>query len=305
MTLPYTAAFIGAGNRGAEVYGQWALEHPAALRITAVAEPLEARRRAVAGQHGIPPGRQFESWEDLLAGPRLADVAIITTQDQMHTAPTLAALAASYDILLEKPMAHRLEETVALVRAAEQAGRILQIAHVLRYTDFFQQVHRIVQSGRLGQLITISHRENVSSWHMAHSYVRGNWRREDQASPMILAKSCHDMDILYWIVGQPVKRLSSFGSLRHFRPENAPPGAPDHCIDGCPIEETCPFYAPAIYLDLDPIHRTLAQTRRPLARAGGRLAQASPELLAATARVLPPLRQLSEYGGWPRPVICA
>lgn len=304
MTLPYTAALIGAGNRGAEVYGQWALEHPAALRITAVAEPLEARRRAVAGQHGIPPGRQFESWEDLLAGPRLADVAIITTQDQMHTAPTLAALAAGYDILLEKPMAHRLEEAVALVRAAEQAGRILQIAHVLRYTDFFQQVHRIVQSGRLGQLITISHRENVSSWHMAHSYVRGNWRREDQASPMILAKSCHDMDILYWIVGQPVKRLSSFGSLRHFRPENAPPGAPDHCIDGCPIEETCPFYAPALYLDLDPIHRALAQARSPLARAGGRLAQASPELLAALARVLPPLRQLSEYEGWPRSVIC-
>jgi len=300
---PYDAVLIGAGNRGAEVYGQWALAHPHLLRVTAVAEPIAARREAVARQHRIPQARQFETWEDLLRQPKLADVAIITTQDQMHTGPTLAALEKGYDILLEKPMASRLDEAVALVRAAEQAGRILQIAHVLRYTDFFQAVYEIVQSGRLGQLITVSHRENVSSWHMAHSYVRGNWRRSDQASPMILAKSCHDMDVLYWILGRRVRRLSSFGGLRHFCAENAPPGAPSHCIDGCPFEETCPFYAPALYLDLNPIHYGLAQARSPVHRVAGRLARLSPDLLAALARVVPPLRQLSEYEGWPRSVI--
>lgn len=303
MASPRQAVLIGAGNRGAEVYGQWALKHPDELRIIAVAEPRDERRAMVAAQHGIAPECQYTSWEALLDQPKMADIAIVTTQDQMHTGPALAALSQGYDVLLEKPMAHRLEDSVALVRAAEQAGRIMQIAHVLRYTDFFQAVYRIVQSGRLGQLITVSHRENVSSWHMAHSYVRGNWRRADEASPMILAKSCHDMDVLYWILGQKVKRLSSFGGLRHFRPENAPDGAPSHCIDGCPIEETCPFYAPALYLDLDPIHHALTQSLSPVHRFAGRLAQFSPEMLTALGRVVPPLRELSHYEGWPRSVI--
>ena len=143
MTPPFEAVLIGAGNRGAEVYGQWALEHPDLLRVRALAEPRGERRERTARQHGIPRERQFASWEELLHQPRLADVAIVTTQDQMHTGPTLAALARGYDILLEKPMAHRLGEAVALVRAAEAAGRILQIAHVLRYTGFFQERQRV------------------------------------------------------------------------------------------------------------------------------------------------------------------
>lgn len=303
MTRPFEVALIGAGNRGLDVYAAWVLQHPGALRVTAVAEPDPMRRSRAAALHGIPADRQFDGWETLLAQPRLADAAIVATQDQHHTAPALAALAAGYDVLLEKPMAHRLDEAAALVLAAERSGRLLQICHVLRYTDFFQAVHRIVQSGRLGQIVTVSHRENVSSWHMAHSYVRGNWRREAAASPMILAKSSHDMDILYWVLGQPVESLSSVGNLLHFRPDNAPPGAPDRCLDGCPAADTCPFYAPALYLDLNPIHHALTQARSPLFRTAGWLAQNAPGVLRAAAKVIPPLRELAEYRGWPRSVI--
>ncbi len=303
MAHPIEAVLIGAGNRGAEAYGGWALRHPDQLRIVAVAEPLTVRRTAVAHQHRIPAERQFTTWEDLLARPQMAQAAIITTQDQLHTGPALAALAAGYDVLLEKPMAHRLADCVALVRAAEQHGRLLQICHVMRYTDFWQRLRAIVQSGRLGQIITVSHRENVSSWHMAHSYVRGNWRRAADSSPMILAKCCHDFDVLYWILERRALRLSSVGTLTHFRPHNAPLGAPKRCTDGCPIAETCPFYAPALYIDLMPIKIALSRARHPVYRLAGQMALHTPALLRVLAAVIPPLRQLTEYAGWPRSVI--
>jgi len=246
-------ALIGAGQRGMDVYGRYALEHDPGLEFVAVAEPVAERRARFAGQHDLPAGAQYASWEPLLSRPRLADAVIIATQDNQHVAPALAALEAGYDVLLEKPMATTLEDCTALVRAAERSGRLLQICHVLRYTDFFRAVHDVVQSGRLGDVVTYEHRENVAYYHMAHSFVRGNWRRADQSSPMILAKSCHDLDLIYWILGERVVRLSSVGMLRHFRADQAPrPAVPARCTDGCPVEAECPFSAPGIYLDYRP-----------------------------------------------------
>jgi len=294
---------IGAGNRGTDVYGEWIHNHPDQLKITAIAEPIESRRRAAAVAHGVPPERQFASWEEALSKGKIADAAIICTLDQQHTAPALKALECGYDVLLEKPMANRLADCVALTQAAEKHGKLLQIAHVLRYTDFFQRIHQIVQSGALGQIITVSHRENVSAWHMAHSYVRGNWRRADQTSPMILAKSCHDLDILYWILGSQTKILSSVGGLKHFRSENAPAGAPLRCLDGCPVAESCPFYAPAIYMGLEPIYEGLANANNKGIRLAGRMMQHHPEWVRAASTIAPVLRQITEFRGWPRSVI--
>ena len=138
---------------------------------------------------------------------------------------------------------------------------------------------------------------------MAHSYVRGHWRREDLSSPMILAKSCHDLDILYWMLNSRVKRLSSVGGLRHFRPENAPEGTPERCLDGCPAADTCPFYAPALYLDLEPIYLGLSRALHPGVRSAGKLMRTVPGIVRAAAKVIPPLRQLTDYEGWPRSVI--
>lgn len=244
--------------------------------MVAVAEPIPARRERCARQHELEPAQVFTTWEDLLAGPKRADAVVIATQDSDHVAPTLAALAAGYDVLLEKPMATTLADCVTLIRAAEQAGRILQIGHVLRYTNFFRTVREIVQSGRLGDVVTYEHRENVAYYHMAHSFVRGNWSRQGQSSPMILAKSCHDLDLITWILGDEITHLSSTGSLRHFRPERAPrPDLPARCTDGCPIEAECPFSAIGIYLDFKPW--------RPLAAALG----------------VPPDFDLSTFITWP------
>ena len=244
---PLTTVLIGAGSRGYAAYGPYALTHPDQIRFIAVAEPHDARRERFAQAHAIPPERQFRTWEDLLARGKIADTALICTLDRLHVEPCITALGEGYDVLLEKPMATTLGDCVRLVQAAERAGRLLQICHVLRYTAFFSKLHEIVTSGRLGDIITVEQRENVVYWHMAHSFVRGNWRDSEAESPMILAKCCHDLDIMHWNLG-PDKRLNSFGSLLHFRAENAPPGAPERCTDGCPVADDCPWYAPRIYL---------------------------------------------------------
>jgi predicted dehydrogenase len=247
MTQPIEAVMVGAGNRGYQAYGPYALQHPEQIRFTAVAEPHEERRRRFAQAHGILPERQFRTWQELYAQGQIADALLNCTLDRMHLDSTLPALELGYDVLLEKPMSNTLAGNVRLVQAVEKYGRLLMICHVLRYTAFFSTLHDIIASGRLGKIITVEHRENVVYWHMAHSFVRGNWRDSRIESPMILAKCCHDMDILFWNLG-PVRQLNSWGSLIHYRQENAPPGAPERCTDGCPAADECPWYAPRLYL---------------------------------------------------------
>jgi len=242
------AILIGAGSRGYDAYGPYALAHPDEMRFVAVAEPHDVRRDRFAQAHNIPPERRFRTWEDMLAQGQIADGALICTLDDLHVGPTIAALEAGYDVLLEKPMAPTVQDCVRLAQTAERTGHILMVCHVLRHTWFFSTLHDIIASGRLGDIITVEHRENAAFWHMAHSFVRGNWRNSGLSSPMILTKCCHDLDLLFWNLG-PANRLGSFGSLRHYRAENAPPGAPERCTDGCSYEAQCPWSAPRLYLD--------------------------------------------------------
>jgi predicted dehydrogenase len=173
---------------------------------------------------------------------------IIATGDTMHAAPALSALEAGYDVLLEKPIAPTPEECVAVVAAAERAGRLLQIGHVLRYTGFYEKVRELVSSGVLGELITIDMKEHVAYWHMTHSFVRGKFRSREVAAPLVLAKTCHDLDLMVWIAGTAPRRVASMGSLQHFRPGGAPAGAPMRCTDGCPAQAECPHDAERFYL---------------------------------------------------------
>jgi len=247
VSNPIEAVMVGAGNRGYYAYGPYALQHPDEIRFTAVVEPHDERRRRFAQDHAILQERQFRTWEELYSRGQIAQALVNCTLDRMHLDSTLPALELGYDVLLEKPMSNTLAGNVRLVQTAERRGRLLMICHVLRYTAFFFTLHDIIASGRLGDVITVEHRENVVYWHMAHSFVRGNWRSSRTESPMILAKCCHDLDVLFWNLG-PVTRLNSFGSLLHYRQENAPPGAPERCTDGCPVAEDCPWYAPRLYL---------------------------------------------------------
>ncbi|WP_274364363.1 Gfo/Idh/MocA family protein [Paenibacillus thermotolerans] len=242
-----TAILIGAGARGAGGYAPYSLNHPHELKFVAVAEPNPVRRAAFAEKHGISPERCYGSWEELLSQPKLADVAIICTQDRMHRDPTIAALNKKYHVMLEKPMSPDPKECLEMERAAKDNDRLLTICHVLRYTPFWSKIKSLLSAGTIGDVVSIQLNENVGYWHIAHSFVRGNWNNSDKSSPMILAKSCHDMDVLAWLMDQPCTRVSSFGSLMHFHSGNAPEGSTERCLD-CPINKTCAYSAPKFYL---------------------------------------------------------
>ncbi len=241
-------ALIGAGQRGMDSYASYALDHPENVHFVAVADTNPNRLERFRTLHDLQAERCFSSWEALLAQPRLADGILVCTQDRMHFAPTMAALAVGYHVMLEKPMSPDPRECIEMAATADELERILLVCHVLRYTSFFATMRRLLDEGRIGRLISIQHNENVAFWHYAHSFVRGNWRNSRQSSPMILAKSCHDMDILLWLAGADCVSLSSFGSLTHFTPEHAPAGAPERCLDGCPAADSCPYHAPTFYL---------------------------------------------------------
>jgi predicted dehydrogenase len=243
-----TAILLGAGGRGMGAYASYALKHPNELEFIAVAEPNKERREKFKKLHNLPDSMCFESWEELLAGPKLADAALICTQDRMHFKPTVMAIEKGYHILLEKPISPNPKECLIIGEKAKEHNKVLSVCHVLRYTSFFATLKKLLDDGRIGRLISIQHNENVGYWHQAHSFVRGNWRNSTESSPMILQKSCHDTDILLWLVGAECVRVSSFGSLTHFKSECAPEGAPMRCLDGCPEEDECPYYAPKIYL---------------------------------------------------------
>ncbi|MCL4684462.1 Gfo/Idh/MocA family oxidoreductase [Myxococcota bacterium] len=248
---PLTAVLVGAGNRGRSVYAAWARRHPERLCLVAVAEPDAGRRHATADEHGIAAAQCFDDWTACLEQPRLADLAILATSDTLHVAPALAAIERGYDLLLEKPIAPTAAECWRVVTAAERAGCLLQISHVLRYTPFYRKVHEIVSSGALGTLVHLDLKEHVAAWHMTHSFVRGRFRNRAVAAPILLAKSCHDLDLMAWLADRPALRVASFGSLAHYRAEQAPVGAPARCSDGCPAQSSCPHDAVRFYLGPD------------------------------------------------------
>ena len=244
-----TAILIGAGLRGGWVYAAYAASHPEDMKIVAVAEPDEERRNAIAKIHHIPAEHCYTDYREILAEEKMADCALVCTQDTMHFEPVTKALERGYHVLCEKPMSPDASEIVTMGKMAEKYNRILMICHVLRYSSFFSRIRELLNEGKIGKMISIQHIEEVGYWHHAHSFVRGNWRRADETSPMILQKCCHDMDILLWLVGSSCQKVSSFGNLTYFKEENAPEGAPERCLDGCPYRDECAFYAPGFYFE--------------------------------------------------------
>lgn len=248
MANPSTVLICGAGSRGRTVYGRYCLRRPDLGRVVAVAEPDPERRQAIAEEHGIPAEGQFASWREAAARPRLADIAVVSSPDQAHVEPAVGFLELGYHLLLEKPMAPNAAGCRAIVEAARKAPGISAVCHVLRYSAYFRALKRMIDNGAVGRPVTIRHLEPVNFWHFAHSFVRGNWRRSDQSSPFILAKCCHDMDLLLYLSGRRPSGLYSYGNLFHFRPEQAPAGHSERCL-GCAVEPTCPYSAVRFYGD--------------------------------------------------------
>lgn len=243
-----TAAILGLGSRGMDVYAEIMQKYPDKMKLEAVADLRPERVEEARRKYGLKQEHCFGSAEALFAAGRLADVMLICTQDRDHVTHAAAALTLGYHLLLEKPVSADIEECRFLLEAAKKYNRKVCVCHVLRYTPFYGTVREMIAQGRLGQILCIQAREDVGYFHQAHSFVRGNWRDAQQTSPMILAKCCHDMDLFVWLTGASCQRLSSFGSLSHFRKDCAPGGAALRCMDGCAAKECCPYDAEKIYI---------------------------------------------------------
>ncbi len=243
---PVTVVVVGAGMRG-QGYAGFIRNHPEAGKVVGVAEPRDFYRNKLIDEHGIPAENTFADWRDLAAADKMADAAIIGTQDAMHTEPAVALAKKGYSILLEKPMAPTGDECRQIVDAVKANGGIFAVGHVLRYTDYTTKLKELLDAGTIGEIVSLDRLEPVGYWHQAHSYVRGNWRNEEESSCMLLAKSCHDLDWIRYIMGHRCLRVSSFGGLFRFRSENKPEGAAGRCLD-CGLEPECPYSAAKIYL---------------------------------------------------------
>ena len=248
MERPVTAAIAGLGNRGNDIYAHYQLVAPEEMKVVAVADPVAGKREAAREEYGVAPENCFETVEDLLKQPKLADILVIATQDKQHVAQAVEAIKKGYHILCEKPISPSLEECLLLQKTAHEYGRMVAVGHVLRYTPFYSKIKEVIESGQIGDVVSVQGLENVKYWHQAHSFVRGNWRDSVETSPMILAKCCHDMDIFVWLLGKKCERVSSYGSTYLFKESMAPDGCAMRCLDGCAAKENCPYDAEKIYI---------------------------------------------------------
>lgn len=246
LDKPVTAIVCGAGNRG-NVYGGYSLAYPDKLDIVGVAEPIAIRNERYATKHAIKAENRFVTWEDVFKRPKFADAIIITTPDNLHYGPCMKALEMGYDVLLEKPISPSEKECRDILALAKKNDRIVAVCHVLRYAPYFVKLRELIQSKAIGELVSIQHMEPIEHFHMSHSYVRGNWHDSKKTTPIILAKSCHDLDILRWMIGKTSKSIHAFGELSWFTKKNAPAGSTERCTDGCAVERECPYSALEVY----------------------------------------------------------
>ena len=235
-----TMAFLGLGNRG-YIYAGLA-QKTGDVNITAICDENANTLAKVGDSLGIPENMRFLSTEEFFAAGKKAEVLVISTPDAAHHRNCIDALRAGYDVVLEKPIASSKPECDEILETAEKLKRRVVVCHVLRYTDFYNKIKQIILSGNIGKVMHVSQSENVGWWHYTQSFVRGKWKSEKTSSPMILAKCCHDLDIINWLIDDKCVSLSSYGSLDFFAPENAPAGSGENCID-CKLRGECLYDA--------------------------------------------------------------
>ena len=240
--MAYNIAIIGFGGRG-HIYGGFARKFPEKFNLVAVADIAAHRREDAKNNYNADV---YTDYKELLKQNYKLDLVVISTQDADHKDQALYVLEQGYDILLEKPIALSAEDCLAICACAKKNNRKVYVCHVLRYTPFYRKIKEIIDSGALGEVINIHASENVGYYHQAHSYVRGPWRNTSEASPIILAKCCHDMDIIRYLMDEKCLSVNSCGGLYYFKKNNMPKDATPYCSD-CPHKMDCIWSAPKIY----------------------------------------------------------
>ncbi len=237
---------VGCGGRGTN-FSKIFKALPEQFEVVAIAEPIDHKREYIRNFLNVPEDMCFYTWEDVLYKEKFADVVVVTTMDRDHYAPTMAAIEKGYDLLLEKPVTSTAKECYEIADAAEKKGVKILVCHSLRYDSFYRKVKELIDTGKVGRVMTIEANEGVGNIHQSHSFVRGDWSNKDESSFMLLQKCCHDLDMLQWMIGKKCTRVHSFGSLGFFNNDNAPEGAPEYCYDNCPHADTCYYNAEKVY----------------------------------------------------------
>ena len=241
---------VGAGHRSI-TYAKAIIESNSNAEISGVADLIESRRKYTAELFSLKPEQCFESVDELASKGKIADAIINGTMDQQHVDTSIPLLELGYDMLLEKPFAVNEEEMWKLIECVKENNNKVMICHVLRYTPFYSGIYKKLKEGVIGDILNIQTQEHVSYHHIGIGYVRGKWRNlECCSTTMLLAKCCHDMDIIMWLQnGVRPSKVSSFGSNTQFKLEKAPEGAGTRCMVDCDIEENCLYSAKKHYID--------------------------------------------------------
>ena len=242
------AVIVGCGGRG-QIFAEYAKQNPDEMKVVAIAEKKDYLREKMKKEYNLEDKYIFSDYHYLFNAGKIADVVFVATQDNQHIEPALMALSVGYkNLMVEKPIDRDLQKCVMLSKKAEEYGAKLQICHSLRFSPFYRKMKELIDSGLIGKIKHINQEEGVGYYHYAHSFVRGDWANEDESSPMILAKCCHDMDLMLYLLGVHAKEVSSYGVNDFFSKKNAPADSNDRCID-CKVRNVCDFDAIKIYMD--------------------------------------------------------
>ncbi|HBF86442.1 MAG TPA: hypothetical protein DDW54_02040 [Clostridiales bacterium] len=238
-----TIAVIGLGNRGGVYCSYFKTDEK--VKIVSVLDVSADALKEAREKYGVEEKNLFSDEEEFFKEKR-ADVALIATLDRLHYRQTMKALSLGYDVILEKPVSPSYEECKKIADAAKAAGKKVIVCHNLRYTPFYMTMKILLSEGAIGDVVSFEQAENVGFGHYMCSFVRGKWKSSEETSPIILQKCCHDLDIIYWMIGKKCVKLSSFGSLGFYRAEHAPENAAVKCVD-C-VYKDCPYNAKYFYL---------------------------------------------------------
>ena len=243
-----TVSIIGVGARGGETYGRYMNLQKDKYKITNLCDINAERLNKYGKLFNVPEKNRFISATEFFNEKR-SELLIISTLDKIHVEIAEKALKRGYHILLEKPISDNIQDLKNLLEESKKHNEKIMVCHVLRYTVMIEKIKKLLEDGVIGKLITVDHTENVGFWHAAHSYVRGNWRRAEETSPMIMAKCCHDFDLLQYFIGDECESVSSYGDTNFFNKENKPEDTADRCVE-CKLIDACPYSAKKIYLDM-------------------------------------------------------
>jgi predicted dehydrogenase len=190
---------LGIGVIGAGVMGGFHVETWETIdraRVVAVADPDEDRARRRIGRRPIA----WEShWQALLDRPDI-DAVCIAAPSELHAAIARDALAAGKHVLVEKPIATRLDDALLLASAAIHHGRKLMVGHIERFNPAVSKVAGLVADGRIGQVFRV-HATRVGPLPL---------RIKDAGVAIDLAT--HDLDIMQRVLGRDVTRVYAEGA---------------------------------------------------------------------------------------------